>query len=109
MKVVNVSRARAQLSLLLDQVENGAVVVMTRRGKRIARLVAEPRRGTNAAIALKPVWALGGLDIEPIDELPLERDESRLELIERLKREQRRLPPTAPTPEKLIRADRNRR
>jgi prevent-host-death family protein len=73
MHEVKVAQAKAQLSALLDRVENGEEIVIARRGRRVARLVPEPRRGTTAAAALKPVWALGGFEIEPIGELPLEQ------------------------------------
>ncbi len=42
MRQVTVAEAKAQLSSLLDTVETGEVVVITRRGKAIAELV--PRR-----------------------------------------------------------------
>ena len=45
MVTVNVQQARTQLSRLLAQVEAGEEVVVVRRGKPVARLVAyEPRR-----------------------------------------------------------------
>ncbi len=37
---VNVKEARAKISSLLDRTEKGEEVVITRRGKRVARLVA---------------------------------------------------------------------
>ena len=37
---VNVREARSKLSLLLDKVERGEEVIITRRGKKIARLAA---------------------------------------------------------------------
>ena len=40
MVVVNISRAKAQLSRLLARVEAGEEVVIARRGKPVARLVA---------------------------------------------------------------------
>jgi len=44
MVVVNVHQAKTQLSRLLAQVEAGEEVVVARRGKPVARLVAyEPR------------------------------------------------------------------
>jgi prevent-host-death family protein len=39
MRQVTVAEAKAQLSSLLDTVESGQVVVITRRGKAIAELV----------------------------------------------------------------------
>ena len=45
MIVVNVSQAKAQLSRLLARVEAGEEVVIARRGKPVARLVAcKPRK-----------------------------------------------------------------
>lgn len=70
MKEVKVAQAKAQLSALLDRVESGDQIVIARRGKRIARLVPEPRQATTAAAALKPAWALGGFDLDPITDLP---------------------------------------
>jgi prevent-host-death family protein len=70
MREVKVAEAKAQLSALLDSVENGEEIVIARRGRRIARLVPEPRRQLTAAAALKPVWALGGLQIGAVPELP---------------------------------------
>ncbi len=40
MSTTNVREARKQLSTLLDQVERGEDVVISRRGKPVARLVA---------------------------------------------------------------------
>lgn len=70
MQEVKVAQAKAQLSALLDRVQSGEEIVISRRGKRVARLVPEPRRTISAAAVLKPVWALGGFDLEPIAELP---------------------------------------
>ena len=36
---INVKEARSQLSLLLDRVQSGEEVLITRRGRRVARLV----------------------------------------------------------------------
>lgn len=41
MKQVQASTAKAQLAELLDEVERGDTIVITRHGKRIARLVPE--------------------------------------------------------------------
>ena len=37
---VNVKEVRSKLSMLLDKVERGEEVIITRRGKKIARLAA---------------------------------------------------------------------
>lgn len=42
MKVASVADAKSHLSALLDDVESGAEVVITRRGRPVARLVPEP-------------------------------------------------------------------
>jgi prevent-host-death family protein len=42
MKVATVADAKSHLSALIDDVESGAEVVITRRGRPVARLVAEP-------------------------------------------------------------------
>lgn len=47
MRTVGLAEAKAQLSALLDAVESGDEVVITRRGTAIARLVAEPKRGSS--------------------------------------------------------------
>ena len=45
MVIVNVSQAKAQFSQLISRVEAGDEVLITRRGKPVARLVAcEPRK-----------------------------------------------------------------
>lgn len=41
MKTASVAHAKSHLSALIDQVGTGAEVVITRRGKPVARLVAE--------------------------------------------------------------------
>lgn len=44
MKVATVASAKSHLSALIDDVESGSEVVITRRGKAVARLVPEPTR-----------------------------------------------------------------
>lgn len=41
---VNVKDARRQLSRLLDRIEQGEVVMITRRGKQVAKLIS-PKEG----------------------------------------------------------------
>jgi prevent-host-death family protein len=41
---VNVKDARSQLSQLLDRIEQGEVIMITRRGKKVAKLVS-PKEG----------------------------------------------------------------
>ena len=45
MKTATVANAKSHLSALLAEVEAGQGVVITRRGKPVARLVPEPRSG----------------------------------------------------------------
>lgn len=42
---INVKEARSRLSSLLDRVERGEEVIITRRGKKIARLVPTESHG----------------------------------------------------------------
>lgn len=44
MKTATVANAKSHLSALLAEVEAGGGVIITRRGKPVARLVAEPRQ-----------------------------------------------------------------
>jgi prevent-host-death family protein len=55
MRVISLANAKAQLSALLDDVEAGRQVVITRRGRRVARLVAEQVPRKRAATA----WVAG--------------------------------------------------
>lgn len=52
MDAVNLADAKAHLSELVDRVEAGDSINITRRGKPVARLsaVAKPRRPINAAL-----------------------------------------------------------
>lgn len=52
MATISLADAKARLSQLIDQVEGGATVEITRRGKRVARLtsVAPPRKAVDAAL-----------------------------------------------------------
>ena len=43
---VNVKEARSKLSILLDKVERGEQIIITRRGKKIALLVSMEREKT---------------------------------------------------------------
>jgi prevent-host-death family protein len=73
MEQVQIAQAKAHLSALIERVESGEEIIIARRGKAVARLVPEPRAARNAAEALAPAWALGGLKIEPMQELPADR------------------------------------
>ena len=69
MREVTVAEAKAQLSSLLDAVESGEPVLITRRGRAIAELV--PRRAVRdllpslqALRASLPVQAASGVDTQ---------------------------------------------
>lgn len=54
MREVRASEAKTRLPQLLDEVEHGETIVITRRGRRIARIVPEVQRrqdGIDEAIA----------------------------------------------------------
>ena len=51
MRTVGLAEAKAQLSALLDAVEAGDEVVITRRGQVVARLVRDSQ-GSSAGVAL---------------------------------------------------------
>lgn len=72
MHQVQIAEAKAQLSALIERVEAGEEIIIARRGKPVARLIPEPRSGRNAADVFRDAWALGGLEIEPPPELPIE-------------------------------------
>ena len=52
MKVATVAKAKSHLSTLIDDVESGTEVVITRHGKAVARLVPEPTGGPTAPEAV---------------------------------------------------------
>jgi prevent-host-death family protein len=74
MEQVQIAHAKAHLSALLERVEGGEEIIIARRGKAIARLVPEPHRPQTAVEALETVWALGGFDLGPIPECPIDAD-----------------------------------
>ena len=49
MDAINLADAKARLSELVDRVEAGDSIDITRRGKPVARLTAVPRKAINAA------------------------------------------------------------
>ncbi|MER8474558.1 type II toxin-antitoxin system prevent-host-death family antitoxin [Mesorhizobium sp. M1163] len=70
MGVVNLADAKAHLSELVDRVEAGDSIDITRRGKRVARLtaVARPRRRIDAVLlqsltATMPLQAQAAADL----------------------------------------------
>lgn len=48
MRRLSVAQAKAQLSALLDAVEQGEAVEITRRGVSVARLIQAPKQATQA-------------------------------------------------------------
>jgi prevent-host-death family protein len=72
MKRVQIAEAKAHLSALVERVESGEEIVISRRGKPVARLVPEPRTRRTAVDVFQAAWSLGGLDLERIAELPLD-------------------------------------
>ena len=73
MQQVQVAQAKAHFSALLALVESGEEVVISRRGKAVARLVPEPRNRRKAADAFREVWELGGFDLAAVPELPMDK------------------------------------
>ncbi len=72
MQQVQIAEAKAHLSALVERVEAGEEIIIARRGKPVARLIPEPQSSRNAADVFRAAWALGGLELEPPSELPLE-------------------------------------
>ena len=72
MKRVQIAEAKAHLSALVERVESGEEIVISRRGKPVARLVPEPWTQRTAVDVFEAAWSLGGLDLERIAELPLD-------------------------------------
>lgn len=72
MHQVQIAEAKAHLSALVERVEAGEEIIIARRGKPVARLIPEPRTDRNAADVFRAAWALGGLDLEDMAELPLD-------------------------------------
>lgn len=69
---VSIAEAKAHLSALVERVEAGEEIVIARRGKPVARLVAEPHAGRAAVDVFRAAWKLGGLDLPQTVELPLD-------------------------------------
>jgi prevent-host-death family protein len=70
MKTVGIVSARKHFARLLDSVEAGEEVVITRRGRTIARLVPEQSR--TAAAVFAPLWAGDYSGLEAPDDAPPE-------------------------------------
>ena len=73
MERVGIYDAKARLSEIVERVESGAEVVITRRGKAVARIVpmTAPSKNSRTAAAkrireLREKWAIGRLDIRKL-------------------------------------------
>ena len=73
MERVGIYDAKARLSEIVERVESGAEVVITRRGKAVARIVpmTTPSKNSRTAAAkrireLREKWAIGRLDIRKL-------------------------------------------
>ena len=74
MRLVQVVEAKAKFSALLAAVEAGEEVAITRHGRIVARLVAEPPR--SAAEVFAPLWdEAHEIDLAAPPDLPPERVE----------------------------------
>jgi len=59
MKYVGVSEARVHLSRLLDEVETGETITITRRGRPVARIVPIGRRRRTTHEAIEAIREFG--------------------------------------------------
>ncbi len=74
MEHIQIAQAKAHLSALLERVEAGEEIVITRRSKPIARLIPERTTPRTAADVLQAAWALDGFTLETLSELPMDAD-----------------------------------
>ncbi|KAA6465493.1 type II toxin-antitoxin system prevent-host-death family antitoxin [Acidobacteria bacterium AB60] len=79
MEIIHASEAKTQLLRILDDVEKGKTVVITRHGKRIARISPEPEVDRERAMrAFASIRALRALNSPvTVEELLSARDEGR--------------------------------
>ncbi len=70
METLSVAEAKARFSAVLAAVEAGQEVVITRRGKAVARLV--PERAGNAAALFRAIGCSQTFDVVPPPDLPPE-------------------------------------
>jgi len=79
MREVQAANAKTHLSQLLDAVERGETIVITRHGRPIARLI--PDTGNRAALAAQAIDRIKGLSSRreriTVDELLSARQEGR--------------------------------
>ena len=71
MKTANIAEAKAHFSALLAEVEAGEEVIITRRGKPVARIVPEPAA---AASVFDPAALRAFVQAEPCREDPTVAD-----------------------------------
>ncbi|MBK5966031.1 prevent-host-death protein [Thiocystis minor] len=79
MEQIQIAQAKAHFSELLERVEAGEEIVITRRSKPIARLIPERTHPRTAADVLQTAWALNGFTFDDIPELPIDADEIALD------------------------------
>ena len=79
MEQIQIAQAKTHLSALLERVEAGEEIVITRRNKPIARLIPEGKPARTAADALQAAWALSGFALDPVPELPMDAAEIALD------------------------------
>ena len=78
MREVQASEAKTHLPQLLDDVEAGETIVITRHGRPIARLVPdEAQRNADAAAAVEAIRALRKGGRVTVEEILSMRDEGR--------------------------------
>jgi prevent-host-death family protein len=79
MRTIQSAEAKTHFSQLLDEVERGETIVITRHGRPIARLVAEPAsRGADVLAAIEEIRAARkGKGPMTVEEIIAARDEGR--------------------------------
>ena len=78
MREIQASEAKVHLAQLLDEVERGGTLIITRHGRRIARIVPESdQRQEEIERALAAIRELRGTGRITVDELLSARDEGR--------------------------------
>lgn len=79
MDAINLADAKAQLSALIDRVEAGDSIDITRRGKPVARLtgVTKPRKRVDAAALAKLTASMKPQDVDAADFVRSMRDGDR--------------------------------
>lgn len=70
MKTIGIVDARKHFAQLLDSVEAGEEVIITRRGRSVARLV--PEQPQSAAAVFAPLWDADFTDLKTPQDIPAE-------------------------------------